>query len=69
MNEIDEMIKIALQLYQDEHEQGAQMKNGDEFVVCFPNGTLILSVEGKNLQVKLIEGAAYHSDHRIPFFS
>lgn len=69
MNEfIGDAVKITLGLFREEYGEDAVLEEGDEFVTCFANGTLILSLDGGRLGVKLVGGRAYQSDYNIPAF-
>lgn len=69
MNElIGDAVKIALERFREEYGADTDLEDGDEFVTCFANGTLILSFEDGNLGIKLVGGKAYQSDYMIPVF-
>ena len=57
-----------MDMFKAECGKGAKPEDGDEFVTCFANGTIIVSLNDGEIGIKAISGEAFQSDYCIPIY-
>ena len=65
---IGDSLSIFMQKFKEEFGESAKLEEDDEFVTCFANGVMIVSVSNGTMGIKMIGGKAYQSDYEVPVY-
>ncbi len=68
MDNTGEILNKANKLLKERYGEDFVMGDGDEFVFCLNNGVLILSIEDRHLEIKIIGNEAFTMDMDFGMF-
>jgi hypothetical protein len=69
MDELNNIIDLAAKKYLEKYGEDAKMEEGEEQVFLLRNGTLVLSIENRELKIKLVGGEPIELDVSCSFFN
>lgn len=59
MEETKSAIKLAMEQFKAEFGQDAKLEDGDEFATVFNDAVVIISLNNRNLSVRILAGKPY----------
>lgn len=68
MGTVNQAIVLALNEFKKEYGEDKKLEDGDAFVTVFNDGFLIISLENKNLRLKIFAGEPYKVDFNLNLF-
>lgn len=68
MEELNNIIDLAAKKYLEKYGEDAKMEEGEEQVFLLRNGTLVLSIENRELKIKLVGGEPIKLDVGLSIF-
>jgi hypothetical protein len=68
MDELNNIIDLAAKKYLEKYGEDAKMEEGEEQVFLLRNGTLVLSIENRELKIKLVGGEPIKLDVGLSIF-
>lgn len=58
-------VDMVFQQYKAEYGEDAKMENGEEFATVFNNAVVLISLENKKLEIKVLVGKPFFVDHNL----
>ena len=65
MNETNNAIKLAMEQFKAEYGEDAKLEDGDEFVTVFNDAVMIISLENKKIDIKILAGKPCFVNHSL----
>lgn len=59
MEETKSVIELAMEQFKAEFGQDAKLEDGDEFATVFNDAVVIISLNNRNLSVRILAGKPY----------
>lgn len=68
MEEIFEIINLAMKQFKQEYGDDAKLEDGDEIVAVLNNCALIVSLKNSELKTRFIGGKPYYIDRSLSIY-
>lgn len=68
MEELIEIINLAMEQFKEEYGDDAKLEDGDEIVAVLNNCVLIVSLENSELKTRFIGGKPYYIDRSLSLY-
>lgn len=68
MEELVEIINLAMEQFKQEYGDDAKLEDGDEIVTVLNNCVLIVSLENSDLKTRFIGGKPYYIDRSLSLY-
>lgn len=68
MEELIEIINLAMEQFKYEYGDDAKLEDGDEIVAVLNNCVLIVSLENSELKTRFIGGKPYYIDRSLSLY-
>ena len=68
MEELIEIINLAMEQFKQEYGDDAKFEDGDEIVAVLNNCVLIVSLENSELKTRFIGGKPYYIDRPLSIY-
>lgn len=68
MEELIEIISLAMEQFKQEYGDDAKLEDGDEIVAVLNNCVLIVSLENSELKTRFIGGKPYYIDRSLSLY-
>ena len=68
MEELVEIINLAMEQFKQEYGDDAKLEDGDEIVTVLNNCVLIVSLENSELKTRFIGGKPYYIDRSLSLY-
>lgn len=68
MEELVEIINLAMEQFEQEYGDDAKLEDGDEIVAVLNNCALIISLENGELKTRFVGGKSYYIDRSLSIY-
>ena len=68
MEELVEIINLAMEQFKQEYGDDAKLEDGDEIVAVLNNCALIISLENGELRTRFVGGKPYYIDRSLSIY-
>lgn len=68
MEELIEIINLAMEQFKQEYGDDAKLEDGDEIVAVLNNCALIISLENGELKTRFVGGKPYYTDRLLSIY-
>ncbi len=65
MDELKNAIELAMEQFKAKYGEDAELEDGDEFATVFNDAVVIISLENRQLGIKILAGKPCLVDHSL----